>query len=218
MSTDRVAGVALLVLGIGAVAVGLAGLAGVIGGPTVSPAPSTGPTSAAPSVGSSASSSAAPVPTATSPPAPSPSPGSSAGASPSASPGASPSPDLSAQVEPFIRELEAAIRAGDLLPMLDDLHPAVIDRYGETACQSTLATRSADPAYAVAIREVRPQAAWDWVLDERTTTIPDAWTIVADVTATDPATGAAATSQREVHVAPAGGTVRWFTDCGTPTA
>jgi hypothetical protein len=41
---------------------------------------------------------------------------------------------------------------------------------------------------------------------------------VADVTATNPATGDPATAQREVHLAPADGTVRWFTDCGTPLA
>jgi hypothetical protein len=31
-------------------------------------------------------------------------------------------------------------RAGELRPMLDDLHPAVVERYGSQACENTLAT------------------------------------------------------------------------------
>jgi hypothetical protein len=115
-------------------------------------------------------------------------------------------------------DLVAAIRAGELAPMFEDLHPAVIELYGEQACQNTLATRSADPTYAVEITSIQPPAPWDWVIDGRTTTISDAWTIVAAVTAIDPATGSPVTAQREVHLAPSAGTARWFTDCGTPLA
>ena len=53
-------------------------------------------------------------------------------------------------------------------------------------------------------------AEWDWELDGVTTPIPDAHTVT--VNWRDPNVD----EQREVHIAPAEGTWRWFTDCGDP--
>jgi hypothetical protein len=51
-------------------------------------------------------------------------------------------------------------------------------------------------------------APWDWELDERSTLIPDAWTV--SVGWSQPGVE----ERREVHFAPADATWRWFTDCG----
>jgi hypothetical protein len=123
---------------------------------------------------------------------------------------------VDASIRAFVSRLEAAIRTAELLPMLPLLHPASIERYGEEACRTNLTTRSPDPDFAIRVTSIDGPAPWDYVTDGRTATIADAWTVVASVTARDPTTGQPATSERELHVAPIAGEVRWFTDCGTP--
>ncbi len=131
-------------------------------------------------------------------------------ASPTPSPEPSPTLDADAQVRAFFVDLMAAIRAGTEESMGARLNGAVIDRYGVSACEGKLASDAADPTYVITVKAVHPLATWDYVTDERTTTIPEAWTVDADVTAQGQ------TATRQLHVAPMDGTVSWFTDCGDP--
>ena len=195
-------GVVLLVVGVGLAVVGGYELA-TGGGPPFGPARATasaGPTTAHPS----------PTPTPSAPPlataAPSP--------TPEPSPTAVPSPTVGAEtdtaIRAFLADLVAAIRAGVVDSMADRLNVATIDRYGVTACETKLAADEADATYAVEIIAIHPLGPWDYVTDERTTTIAEAWTIDANVTAQGQ------TQQREVHLAPMDGAVSWFSDCGDP--
>lgn len=194
MSARRRLGAALVIVGLLVAGVGVAGALGSAGGPATAAA--SGAPIASPAT------SASPAPAATSTPTPTP--------SPTPTPTPSPTPDPDTLAKAFLVDLVGAIRAGDADSMLPRLHPAVIDRYGEAACKQELETRSADPTYEIVVQVVRPPAAWDYTLDGATTTIPDAWTVDADVTALGQVTA------RELHIAPIDGEVRWFTDCGTP--
>ncbi len=133
---------------------------------------------------------------------------------PTADPTEVPSPtvgaDTDAAIRAFFVDLVDAIRGGTIESMAARLNGAVIDRYGVSPCETKLATDATDPTYAVSIVEIHPLAPWDYVTDERTTPIDEAWTIDADVTASG------ATTRRQIHLAPMGGTVSWFTDCGDP--
>ena len=51
------------------------------------------------------------------------------------------------------------------------LNGAVIDRYGGAACEAKLASDQADATYAIEITEIHPLGPWDYITDERTTTI-----------------------------------------------
>jgi hypothetical protein len=172
----------LVLVGAGIVLIAIA-LSGVLrsGEPSVSPSPSV---SVAPS--------ATPEPTPEPTPTPVPTPG-------------------TADVEAFVPALEAAIQTGDVDFLVDNLHPATLERYGETACRTQVAT-FANPNFDIEILEILDPAPWDYVTDELSTTIPDAWevngnlTVSADVPA----------QPQTFHFAPADNAVRWFTDCGAP--
>ena len=128
---------------------------------------------------------------------------------PSVPPTPTPVPPLGeADVRTFVEALVAATRAGDLDARMAALHPATLDRYGNLACATKLAGGS--PTFSIEVLEVRAQAAWDYMTDGLTTTIPDAWSVIANQTEGD------VTTPVTVHFAPFGGTVRWFTDCGEP--
>ena len=87
----------------------------------------------------------------------------------------------------------------------------MLDRYGDEQCRTyTRNTRSVGLNLDY-VSAIGPEP-WEWVLDDRTTVIPDAWTVT--IHWQDPQ--ANVDEQRDVHIAPAGGSWRWFTDCGDP--
>jgi len=184
-------GALLVVAGLVTIAVGTWGALSTGALPTTTEAPTESPTATA-SATASIEPSAEPTPVPT--------------------PTASPTPDPAALTRAFFVDLVAATRAGNIVSMLPRLHPAVIDRYGEAACQENLSTRAADATYEILVRSVGDPAPWDYVTDGLTTTIPGTWTVQADVTS------AGTTEARELHVTPVDGGVRWFTDCGEPLA
>lgn len=192
MGDRRRLGAILLALGL---LIAGTGVVGALSGGSPSDT-GTDPTDGPASPGPSASTSAAPTATPKTAPTPTPTP--------------TATPDPEALIRDLIEDLVAAIRAGDVNSMLPRVHPATIERYGEAACLEELSTRAADPTYEVVIKEIRPQAPWDYVTDDVSTTIADAWTIEVDLTSFG------TTSAREVHLAPTDGEVRWFTDCGSP--
>jgi hypothetical protein len=193
--------VALLVAGIALIAIGAIGMLGA------------GSTSGAPSEGTASASASATTPgsaaaTTTASAAPSPTP--IATPDPTASPvPPSPTPDPETLIVAFYEGLDPAIRAADADTLVPLLHPATIERYGEPACRTYLGGL-ADPTLDIVVESVAGPAPWDYVTDERTTTIPDTWTVQARFTSQGE------TSDRELHVALVDGQIRWFTDCGTP--
>ncbi len=109
----------------------------------------------------------------------------------------------------FLDQFAPAVRAGDEAFLYDRLHPAVIERYGEATCRAYAAVFE-DAAFELTPIDAAPPAPWDYVSDERTTTIADAWAVLAS-TVVD-----GAPVERDFHFAPIGPTIRWFTDCGEP--
>jgi hypothetical protein len=114
-----------------------------------------------------------------------------------------------ADVNALYAKLIPAIRGPDVPTLMALLHPATIERYGEAACRTYLGSLR-DPTFNVVIRSVAAPAPWTWERDGRSTVIPDAWAVQADLTTNG------TTSTQEIHVAPVAGELRWFTDCGTP--
>lgn len=119
--------------------------------------------------------------------------------------------DPTTVVVPFFDELSAALRAGDDAFLYATLHPLVFERYAEADCRAYLAGLVV-PAYVVQATAVGPPETWEWETDGVVRAIPGA-TPVTTRTAPDGANF----SDGEAHVVlEDGGTVRWFTDCGTP--
>lgn len=127
-------------------------------------------------------------------------------------PTATPAPSLGeADVRAFVEVLVTAVQTGDVETMLANLHPATFDRYGVDACRSAVANFT-NPDFEIEALEVQDPAPWDYVTDELTTTIPDAWAVPGNLTVG----GGVPTQSQTFHFAPFGDAVRWFTDCGTP--
>jgi hypothetical protein len=105
--------------------------------------------------------------------------------------------------------LGRAIARGTNAFMFENLHPQVLERYGVQQCRNYTRNTSS-PGLSLEYQSSTGPEPWDWTLDERTTTIPDAWTVT--VRWRDPQTD----ELRDVHIAAADGTWRWFTDCGDP--
>lgn len=194
MSGRQWLGLALAAAGAALLAIGLLRLAAPNGspGPGVSATGSAGPSG---SVAPPASGIETPGATATATPVP---------------PAPTPVPPLGeSDVRDFVAVLVTAIQTGDLETLFADLHPAVIDRYGEAACRSRLPAFT-DPTFQIEVLEVQEQAAWDYLTDELTTTIPDAWAVPGN------RSQQGVTVPFTFHFAPWDGTVRWFTDCTAP--
>jgi hypothetical protein len=147
-----------------------------------------------------------PPPTHTPTPTPTALPTSSPTPTPSPSPASSPTLDP-ATADEFALELAAALNDRDGTYLLSHLHPAVIARYGQTQCVDHIATLTGGASWQV--QESSGPVGWDYVSDELTTTVPDAWSVTVRQLNGDP-------ELRELHFAPADGTWRWFTDCGDP--
>lgn len=114
-----------------------------------------------------------------------------------------------ADIPAFMDELGEAIANGTDELLFTSLHPAVLERYGNQACRRYTRSTQLQGLDLEYVSANGPEP-WDWVLDDRTTTIPDGWTVT--VNWHDPNVDEA----REVHIAPSDGTWRWFTDCGDP--
>jgi hypothetical protein len=191
MTGRQWAGLALMGVGVILALIGVMGLM----------APDDGVAEASPSVSMSAEPSLTPEPT----PSPTPTP----------TPVPTPEPLGEADVRAFVDELVAAINTGDVEFLVANLHPATIDRYGEEACRTATAGFT-NPDFDIEVLEVAAQAPWDYVTEDPpnalTTTIADTW----EVTGNLHVGGTVPDATRAFHYAPFDGTVRWFTDCGTP--
>lgn len=104
-------------------------------------------------------------------------------------------------------ELQAAGNAEGLYALL---HPAVIDLYGEEACMGYL-TGIVNPSVVITPVELVDQAAWEWQIDGRTTSIEEAYALQVQVVSDE----GEALQQAHLATRP-DGSLGWFTDCGDP--
>lgn len=197
---ERRIGLALVVAGIAlalmsAAALALPGDGGTAA--TATPAAATArPAVATPTV--------APTRTPTPPPTPT--------ATTSPSPTVTPIAVDEAAVRAFVARLVEALRAGDVEFQVAHLHPATIERYGESQCRVEL-PRRADPTVEITIRAIGAPESWEYATDGATTIIEGAIPVDADVVVQG------TTNRQALHLAAAAdGTILWFTDCGVPGA
>lgn len=116
-----------------------------------------------------------------------------------------------AEIPAFMEALGQAISQGTNEFLFTNLHPAVMDRYGEQACRRYTRTTRLQGLSIEYVSANGPEP-WDWELDNRTTQIGDAWTV--SIMWREPGLE----EPRDVHIAPSDATWRWFTDCGDPLA
>ena len=163
-------GAVLVVVGVGMVAIGALSL---LGGPS--------PTAAQPSAAVSAPASTTPRSAAPATAAP------TVAVTPALT--VAPTEDTLAIVRAFFARVQASIRAGTQGELAASLGAAAIARYGQEQCATALAAKPPVPEQVFEILGVQAPAAWDYVTDELTTTVPNTTTVDARVTAPD-ATGA----------------------------
>jgi hypothetical protein len=137
-------------------------------------------------------------------------PTSTATGSPEASATATSEADTDALVRSFFADLRDAVRAGELERLGPQLHRAVIERYGQQACNDDLARRQGDPSFDVEVVDIDAPAAWDYTTDEITTMIDEAVAVTLTITENDEPAAS------QAHVIVRDGSVQWFTDCGEP--
>jgi hypothetical protein len=115
-----------------------------------------------------------------------------------------------ADVEAFIEAYNAAYRSGNVQTLFDNLHPAVLERYGAEACRTYLEQVIEEPV-ELELLQAEPLESWNWERDDRSTVVPNALAVLVNFTAQGQS------EQREVHFAlREDGTLAWFTDCGEP--
>ncbi len=110
-------------------------------------------------------------------------------------------------VDGFIIDMGEALRVGDEVFLLDRLHPAVLDRYGEEQCRTYVETLEI-PDLVLEFRGVTGPEPWDWTLDDVTTPFAEAYAVTLY--------NSQAGGETELHLVLADDELRWFTDCGDP--
>lgn len=126
-------------------------------------------------------------------------------------PTATPLPPITdADIASFLEALQAAVVNADANLLIERLHPAVFDRYGEAACSSYFG--STPPELELEVLELFEPAPWNWTTDDLTIRIDDALEVeVARIVAGQ-------TFVQRIHLATVDGQLAWFTDCGEPVA
>jgi hypothetical protein len=114
------------------------------------------------------------------------------------------------EVVTFYRDLERAVRTGDVEFLVAHLAPVVVQRYGADQCRDFLGGL-AIPTFRVRVDDVEPAAPWQWAVDGAVVEVPDARAVHVQRAA-----GTGDASESIEHVILDGRVVRWFTDCGTP--
>lgn len=113
--------------------------------------------------------------------------------------------------EEFIATFAMTLRTRDVEFLFARLHPLVFKRYDEAACHAYLASRDS-PGYAAEVVSVGAVAPWLWELDGLVREIAGTTTVRVRF-----AEDGVTFSEADVHVVvDDAGTIRWFTDCGTP--
>lgn len=140
--------------------------------------------------------------------------GSAPGPSPAASPAPRPteatsSTNPSEQPAVFLASFVQALRGGDATFLFDRLDPAVLARYGEQQCRTSI-PHLFDPTAALKLRSTTGPTAFDYASDGKSVAVAD-----VDVLAVDGVLGGQPVT-RDYHVAQVDGLFRIFFDCGDP--
>ena len=109
----------------------------------------------------------------------------------------------------FLTLLGDAIAVGGGPFLMERLHPAVIERYGADQCATSVAS-TPDPAVKFEVVSFGQPETYAWTTDDLTTDIPDTLTVAVT------RTSSAGSGPAVVHITLVDGTYRWFTDCGDP--
>jgi hypothetical protein len=107
----------------------------------------------------------------------------------------------------FLDNLAVALRSGDVTYLQAHLDPAVVARYGGSACGAHLA-RLTDPTAAFSVQSVSPPMPYVYATPSGSTTVPQTLSIVTRTTSHG------STSTATVHLARLpSGALAWFTAC-----
>jgi hypothetical protein len=115
------------------------------------------------------------------------------------------------QPDPFFAAFVDALRSGDRDFLLERMHNAVIDRYGEAQCREFTAGL-VDPAVSLELVDTSGPGLYDYASDGQSQTIADTYTLTADGEVGGEA------GEREYHFALEDGHFRIFVDCGDALA
>jgi hypothetical protein len=198
VSAQRILGIVLIVLGLGAFVTGLVGLLGDEGA-TAAPEPS--PTA---TTGSSPTPSETPSETPTGEPS----------QTPTETPSETSSEEITAETpNEFFAALGDAFATGDATFLFSRVHPFVLERYGRSQCRTSLASLDV-PGYEVAVLAVEEgEGSFVYETDDLRRRVQGATTVRIRFTE-DGETFV----ETDAHIVLAGDRYRWFTDCGTPVA
>lgn len=110
----------------------------------------------------------------------------------------------------FVDTFVSWLRAGDGESLLAALHPVVLVRYGEATCGTYTDGLAVDERFTIEVDTVTSVPRWDYATDGLSTRVTDVVRVngrrVMDGQVVDD----------EFHFAVVDGNYRWFTDCGTP--
>ena len=113
-------------------------------------------------------------------------------------------------IESFVEIFNGAFQDGDPEPLYQLLNPAVIELYGEEACQAYLEGIVEIPTTLEYLDAIKV-GAWDWERDGVTIPVEFAYAVQGNFTSQGQ------TLPQELHLTlPGDDSVRWFTDCGDP--
>ncbi len=110
----------------------------------------------------------------------------------------------------FVARLGGALASGDTGFLLERLHSATLDRYGVAACEAYVGA-VVDPTNDLVPGDASGPESWDYMTDDATTVVEEAYTVITSGTLQGQAV-----TDAQFHVAVEDGTYRWFTDCGQP--
>ncbi len=114
------------------------------------------------------------------------------------------------ELQEFFNTYNARFQATDVDGLLALLHPAVLDLYGQDACQDYLSS-VIDNTIQIEVLQLQAFEPWTWEIDGHSTLIEDAYSIQAWVTS------GGQTIQQSMHLGLVeDGSITWFTDCGEP--
>ncbi len=113
-------------------------------------------------------------------------------------------------VETFFTVFNSSFVTQDADFLYNQLHPAVLDRYGADQCRAYLESVVTTPL-EIANFTVTDFGTWVWERDGVSTTVPDTFTIEGVAIAQ----GESAETELHLAVRP-DGSIGWFTDCGEP--
>jgi hypothetical protein len=113
------------------------------------------------------------------------------------------------EVQKFLNEIDAAVRAGNVDVRLAHLNSAVIARYGEQQCRDFLG-RQQDATRKDKVQKVGKPEPFEYASDNLSATVADALPVQVRET------NKGKKGERHIHLARVNGQLTYFIDCGEP--